>query len=121
MGSVGSVGSVGSNHTLVHTSASCGSRHGTVTTTSSLDIVAVDTWRLAIVEHARIALLLSLIVDVFEIEGVDVTREKTKQGKANIYNQVCAAARDHEHAYRGQKYSDNNEEELRDHVGCRLG
>lgn len=90
-----------SSRPLVHMSASCGSRHGAITTTSSLNVVAVDAWCAAVVEDAHVALLLSVVVDVFEIEGVDVTREETKQGKANIDQEVGAASRDHEHAYRG--------------------
>ena len=61
---------------LVHTSASCGSRHGAVTATASLNVVAVDTWCSAVVKDACVALFLSVIVDVFEVEGVDVTREE---------------------------------------------
>lgn len=68
-----------SSHPLVHMSASCGSRHGAVTTTSSLNVVAVDAWRVAVVEDARVALLLSVVVDVLEVEGVDMTREEAKK------------------------------------------
>ena len=76
----GEEGPLPSSHPLVHMSASCGSRHGAVTATSGLYVVAVDAWCVAVVEYACVALLLSLVVDVFEIEGVDVTREETKQG-----------------------------------------
>lgn len=61
---------------LVYTSASYGSRHGAVTATASLNVVAVDTWCSAVVKDACVALFLSVVIDVFEVEGVDVTREE---------------------------------------------
>jgi hypothetical protein len=61
---------------LVYTSASCGSRHGAVTTAASLNVVAVDTRCSAVVENACVTLFLSVVVDVFEVEGVDVTRDE---------------------------------------------
>jgi hypothetical protein len=60
---------------LIHMRASCGNRHGTITTTASLNIIAVHTGCSAVVVNAYIALLLSVVVDVFEVEGVNVTRE----------------------------------------------
>jgi hypothetical protein len=58
--------------------ASCGNRHGAVTATASLDVVAVHAWCSAVVVDAHVALLLSVVVDVFEVEGVDVTREEAR-------------------------------------------
>jgi hypothetical protein len=55
--------------------ASCGNGHGAVTAAASLDVVAVHAWCSAVVVNAHVALLLSVVVDVFEVEGVDVTRE----------------------------------------------
>lgn len=60
---------------LVYMRASCGNRHGTITATTSLNIIAIHAGCSAVVVNAHIALLLSVVVDVFEVEGVDVTRE----------------------------------------------
>jgi hypothetical protein len=63
------------SHLLVHMRSSCGNRHGAITTTASLDVVAVHAGCSAVVVNTHVALLLSVVVDIFEIEGVDVTRE----------------------------------------------
>lgn len=54
---------------------SCRNRHGTIAATASLDIIAVHAGCSAVVVNAHVALLLPVVVDVFEIEGVDVARE----------------------------------------------
>jgi hypothetical protein len=100
------------SHLLVDMGASCGNRHGAVTATASLDVVAVHAWCSAVVVDAHVALLLSVVVDVFEVEGVDVTREKSKKGQTNVDGKICAAAREHEDTDGGHKNRDDNQEDV---------
>lgn len=52
-----------------------GSRDSAVAASSSLDIVTVNACSGPIVIEASSLLILAMVIDVFKVEGMDVTRE----------------------------------------------
>lgn len=122
------------SHFLVDCSASSGSWHGAIAAATSLDVIAVHSSCSVVVVHAQVGLFLSVIVDVFEVEGVDMAGEVSKDSETYVdlsnvshvrdwsmnalaYQKVCAAASDHEDADRRQEDGDDDQEDLRNHIG----
>jgi hypothetical protein len=61
---------------------------------SGLNIVAVDAWRRSVVVEALGGLFLSVVINIFQIEGVNMPRKKAKEREADVDEKVGAAARD---------------------------
>ena len=60
---------------LLH--GTCRLSHSAITLTASIDVVTVDAWSLP-AGQAPESLLFAVIVDVFEIEGMDMARDISK-------------------------------------------
>jgi hypothetical protein len=61
---------------------------------SSLHIIAIHPRRRPVFIITLSSLVLSVVVDVLDVEGVDVAREVAEKGEADVDEQVCTAACD---------------------------
>lgn len=62
---------------------------GTVALSASLNIVGVDARSPGSRIATLIGLLATVVVDVLEIESVDVARDISEDGQANVDKQIC--------------------------------
>lgn len=69
-----------------------GSRDSAVALSSSLDIVTVNAWSRPIVIEASSLLILAMVVDVFKVEGMNMTREVAENGQTDVDEKVCTAS-----------------------------
>lgn len=69
-------------------------RHRPITPATSVDIVRVDTRGATAVIDASGGLVATVVVDVFEVEGVDVAWEVAQKGETDVDEEVSAAACD---------------------------
>lgn len=60
--------------------------------------VAEDTWSRSGVKDACSCFLLALVVDVFDVEGVDVAWEVSEECQADVDEEIGAAASHEENA-----------------------
>lgn len=67
-----------------------GLHNGTVPATARLDVVGVHARRRARGESPFARLLSAVVIYVFNIEGVDVTRNVAQNSEADVDKQVCA-------------------------------
>lgn len=97
-----------------------GRTHGAVAAAAALDAVAVDAGRTRCGEAALACLLPAVIVDVFEIEGVDVARDVAQNGQANVDQEISTTARDDVDADRRAEDGDEDQENggAGTHFGC---
>lgn len=70
---------------------SIGGRDSAVTASSSLNIVTVDARSGPIVIEASSLLILAMIVDVFKVEGMNVTRKVAINAMLDVFVKVKAA------------------------------
>lgn len=61
---------------------------------SGLNVVAVHAWRRSVVVEALRGLFLSVVINVLNVEGMQMSGEYTQDGEADVDEEVCAAARD---------------------------
>ena len=73
-------------------------RGGSGVCATALDAIAVHTSGGARVEDAHASLVAALEVDVFDVEGVDVTGQHAEEGEQEVDAQVGAAAGNEEYA-----------------------
>ena len=78
--------------------------------TASLDSVGIDAWGIFGGELAESALLTAVKVDVFDVEGVNVTWDISEDGETDVDEEVGTAARDHKYTDRGQEEGDEHNE-----------
>jgi len=84
---------------------------GTVVTPAILDALAVDSRRARGSVAALTSLPAAVIVDPFQVEGVDMAGEVTKNGQADIDQKISTAARDDEDTDRRQENGDEHQED----------
>lgn len=58
---------------------------------SALHVVAVDTWRVTSNDAALPRLFLAIVVDVFDVEGVNVARQVSQDRQANVDKEICVS------------------------------
>ena len=75
--------------------------NGAVTATALLDSVAVDSGRRSCSKAALARLFPAVIVDKFDVEGVEVAGENAETSQADVDEQVGAAASDGINTERG--------------------
>jgi len=78
---------------------------------SMLNVIGVNTRRRIGCELAKSALLTAVEVNIFDVEGVDVTWNVAEDCEADIDEEVGAAACYHEDAHWGKEDSDEDYEE----------
>lgn len=78
--------------------------------TTSLDIVGIDAWYRIGCELAKSALLAAVEVDIFDVEGMNVTWNVAEECEANVDKKVGTAACDHEDANRRDEDGDEDDE-----------
>jgi len=83
-----------------------------------LNVLAVDAWSALGGQAAHAALIATLKVNVFEVEGVDVAREVAEDGQANVDEEVGATACDHEYTYGWEQDGDEDNENSGDWIGA---
>ena len=57
--------------------------------------VGVDAGRMLSCQLSMTCALAAIKIDVFEVEGVDMTRDITEKRKADIYTEIGSAASHH--------------------------
>jgi hypothetical protein len=65
---------------------------------TSLHLIREDAGRRSRVIHAHARVVSTLEVDVLDVEGVHMTREKAQKRQTNIDQEVCTTASDEEYA-----------------------
>ena len=78
---------------------------------ATLDSVGIDAGRIVGCELAQSTLLATVEVDVFEVEGVDVTWDISKDGETDVDEEIGTAARDHKYSDRREEDGDEDNEE----------
>lgn len=63
-----------------------------MTPSAIIDPVAENTWSRSGTDNTCSCLLLPLVVNVFDVEGVDVAWEVSENCQADVYEQVGATA-----------------------------
>lgn len=85
--------------------------HGSVASAATLDAVRIDARGAIGGQGAQPGTPAAVKVDVFEVEGVDVTGDVAEEGQADVDQQVGAAAGHHEHAHRREDDGDKDNED----------
>jgi hypothetical protein len=76
---------------------------------------AEDTWRGPGIINPGLGFILALVEDIFEVEGVDVAREETEDGEADVNEEVGAAACDEEDTEGRKEDGDDYNEDCGEH------
>jgi len=76
--------------------------------TTALDSVRIYARCPSGCELAQSTLLASIEIDVFDVEGVDVTRNVAEDGETDVDEQIGAATRDYEDADRWDEEGDED-------------
>lgn len=79
--------------------------------TATLDSVRIDAGRIVGCKLTQSALLATVKVDVFEVEGVDVTWEISEDGETDVDDEIGTASRDHEYSDGREEDGDEDDEE----------
>lgn len=79
--------------------------------TTALDVVGVNARRRIGRQLAQSRLLAAVEIDVFEIECMDVAWDVAEQGEADVDEEICATARDHEDADGREEDGDDNDQD----------